>query len=149
MAQRSSAGLLGSRIGSLSRSTIHGLTSTQPDDLSSFPFRPLESTAGVEAILAHRPLQPEEFPAIPAGARDGFGNGGERGIARALPREAILQGHHLVSFFFPRADQLGAGLDARFKRRGIEGALAGSSRNLAQPLLRRLRQPAERLHLHL
>src|SRR5947209_2196489 len=117
MAQRSSWGLAGSRIGrTLGRCgpAFPYLQSDWPHHLAaSIRFGPHELAADVVTLAGLGALETEEGPAVPAGAGDGLGDGGERGVALAPPRKAIVQHHHLVGLLLPCPDQLGAGLDAR------------------------------------
>src|SRR5438445_1523617 len=125
MTQRSSWRFGRSRIGSLSGSlALDCLPGARPDDSAvSAPLWSHEPAADVMTLPGLRVLETEEPPAVPAGARDGLGDGGQRGVAPALPGKAIGQHHHLVGILLPRSDQLGAGLDARFEVCGIEGAV--------------------------
>src|SRR3954453_22499183 len=151
MAQRNSCRLARSRIGSLSGSlALACLPGARPDHCAvPAPLGPHAPAADVMTLPGLGALETKEPPAVPVGARHGLGDGRERGVALALPGKAILQHHHLVGILLPCSDQFGAGLDTRFERRGIEGAVTGSGCDLAQPLLCRLRQSAECLHLHL
>src|SRR3954469_21333925 len=126
MAQRNSCRLAPSRIGSLSGSfALDCLPRARPDDPAvSAPLRSHEPAADVMTLPGLGVLETEEPPAVPTGARDGLGDGGERGVTLAPPGKAILQHHHLVGIRFPRSDQLGARLDARFEVSGAEGAVA-------------------------
>src|SRR3954454_20388199 len=113
MAHRSSAGLAGSRIGPRLRLYTPALPCLQgagPDD-PAVParLRPHEFAANVVTLLGLGALEAEDGPSVPAGARNGLGDGGERGVARSLPGEPVLQHHHLVGVLLPCADQLAAG----------------------------------------
>src|SRR5262249_11822815 len=70
-------------------------------------------------------------------AGDRSGDGGERAVARALPREAVVEHQNLVGSALPLADQPGSGLQL--------GSSAHSRRTGFPELLCDLPQPALRL----
>src|ERR1043166_4089910 len=100
MAQRSSVGFDRSGIfGSGSRRPARrSLAAAKPSDLPvSIGGRPLELAAGIVRVARRGAFEAEKPPAAPARARDSLGDGGERGIARAIPSKAVIQHHHLMS----------------------------------------------------
>src|SRR5581483_996925 len=72
--------------------------------------RPGSWTCGI-LVARCRPLDSEEDIAVPVGARDLLGDGGERLVSPAVPFEAVTEGGHGVSPVFPLTEHLRTGPD--------------------------------------
>src|SRR6516225_318840 len=88
-------------------------------------------------------LKPEEERPRPRCAGDRSGNGGERAVARALPREAVIEYQNLVGSALPLADQPGSRLQLGASARPRRARLPELLCDLPQPALQLGAQTAQ------